>query len=53
MTEAAGFHADDLARHNLVSHARSDGSDPFDRIARYYPHPTGLSENIAAGVAAP
>lgn len=42
-------HATDMAQHNLVAHVSSDGTDPFDRIARYYPYPTWLGENVAAG----
>jgi uncharacterized protein YkwD len=49
LDEAARAHAEDMALHNLVSHASSDGTDAFDRIRQYYPYETWLGENIAAG----
>jgi uncharacterized protein YkwD len=49
LAEAAQAHADDMARHNFLSHTSSDGTDLFDRLLRYYPYNTWLGENIAAG----
>lgn len=46
---AAQAHADDMAHHDFVAHASSDGTSAVDRIRRYYPYNTWLGENIAAG----
>lgn len=46
---AARAHAEDMARHNLISHTSSDGTDAFNRIRSFYPYETWLGENIGAG----
>ena len=48
LSEAARFHAEDMANtQGCFQHESCDGTDPFDRIGRYY---SGMaSENIAMG----
>ena len=53
LTRAARIHAEDLARHQTVSHVGSDGSDPSQRLDRVgYPW-IWVGENIAAGQESP
>lgn len=49
LAAAALAHAEDMASHNLFSHASSDGTDAFERIRGFYPYDTWLGENIGAG----
>lgn len=49
LNAAAALHADDMARHKNMSHTGSDGSDPFQRMARAGYHYSSAGENIAAG----
>ncbi len=53
LIRAARIHAEDLARHQTVSHMGSDGSDPAQRLDRVgYPW-IWVGENIAAGQESP
>lgn len=49
LNTAAQAHANDMAKHNFMSHTGSDGSSPFDRIKRYGYNYRRAAENVAAG----
>jgi uncharacterized protein YkwD len=51
--KAALAHADDMARHNYLSHAGRDGSKPAARVARVGYRFRATGENIAGGPATP
>jgi uncharacterized protein YkwD len=49
LTEAARLHALDMAVHRTMSHEGSDGSKPFERVARAGYKYQGTGENLAMG----
>jgi uncharacterized protein YkwD len=53
LTQAAKVHAMDMACNLIFSHTGSDGSSPFDRMARVGYQFRAAAENIAAGQASP
>jgi len=53
LTEAALAHSTDMAEHDFFSHTGSDGSSPWDRMARAGYTYSAAAENLAAGYTAP
>ena len=53
LAEASRLHAEDMARHNYLSHSDRDGSDPAQRVERAGYRYRATGENIAAGQANP
>lgn len=49
LIKAAQLHADDMARHERMQHAGSDGSSPAQRITRQGYRWKAVGENVAAG----
>ena len=49
LTRAAQLHAEDMARHEQMQHAGSDGSSPAQRITRQGYRWRAVGENVAAG----
>lgn len=53
LTQAAQTHSIDMACNQIFSHTGSDGSTPFQRIARFGYVYASAAENVAAGYATP
>lgn len=53
LNDVARAHARDLARHNMLSHAGSDGSSPSERVTRAGYAWRTVGENVAAGPTTP
>ncbi len=49
LAEASRLHAEDMARHNYLSHSGRDGSDPAQRVERAGYRYRAIGENIAGG----
>jgi uncharacterized protein YkwD len=49
LTDIAALHARDMARHGVLSHRGSDGSEPGERVARAGYDWRALGENVASG----
>jgi uncharacterized protein YkwD len=49
LAEASRLHAEDMARHNYLSHSGRDGSDPAQRVERAGYNYRSTGENVAAG----
>lgn len=49
LKQAADAHAQDLARHDRISHFGSDGSDPWERVQRTGFDPKVAAENVGTG----
>jgi hypothetical protein len=50
LTEAARFHSDDMRKNGCFQHDSCDGTDTWDRVARFYRDSNqGVGENIAYG----
>ena len=53
LTNAAQGHAADMALNDFFGHQGSDGSSPWDRMARAGYRQAGAAENVAAGYPTP
>lgn len=53
LTQAAQAHSIDMACNQIFSHTGSDGSTPFQRMARFGYLYLSAAENVAAGYATP
>ncbi|MFW6024201.1 MAG: CAP domain-containing protein [Dichotomicrobium sp.] len=49
LRQAADAHAQDLAKHDRISHFGSDGSDPWERVQRTGFEPKVAAENVGTG----
>lgn len=49
LAEAARYHSEDMAENGCFQHESCDGTDTWDRIARYYSEGGAMGENIAMG----
>ena len=49
LAEAARYHSEDMAENGCFQHESCDGTDTWDRIARYYSEGGEMGENIAMG----